>query len=725
MVMNTGPEPEVTIAMKTSEEESTASVKLNVDDTLKFRHALEKLGTRYKFLRMIAEGGFGRIFLAEDTVLGREIVIKSLKEDHLPLPEDVQKFIAEAKLGAQLAHPSIVPLYSLNSDSTDGLHLSMQFINGITLKEHLKQCQEKLAHTPTTSKIYRREMQQRLEVFLKVCEAIDYSHSKGIAHCDLKPENIMLGEHGEVYVMDWGIACPIGTNRKGHLYGTPAYTAPETFQDGSTTPQTDVFALGMILHGIVSLRNPVSGGSVQETVSKIRMGDFEPPVPIDEKLHVSPALQAIIEKARAVDPADRYATAQELADDVRHYLFNEEVSALPDTPLQKLLRFTSRHRYATLLLLAAILCTCAMIAFYSEHRLRRVSAQINVETMRRIRSQKTTDQLASQIDHQLSDFRGKLHGLATGLSIANNSLLTSQELPEVYLLDSFAPNAPNPPQDLIPSPFYAEQISIENPSFQKPETMTMEQLRKEVFPLLETRSQALTMLWDGLTESKNFSLKELEHQYSEEEPLLRRITVLLFNGITMRYPGMHEAPSTQAELQGDWFRRKQLRMGEPYPWTPPYTDTSERSVVACWTALKDDQGVAYGQVGFELSFGKLVSSLMGYVEKDEFQSVCILVDYEGNVLFSTKVRNNYLAPQDMPLLAWLSRFRLSKIPQFLDRLSNDTLVRVTIAAIPQSNWSLIVLAPPALHDAADDQADEWERQSIEQDIRYEREFLSR
>ncbi len=254
--------------------------------------------------------------------------------------------------------------------------------------------------------------------------------------------------------------------------------------------------------------------------------------------------------------------------------------------------------------------------------------------------------------------------------------------------------------------------------------MTMEQLRKEAFPLLEIRSQALAMLWDGFADNKNFSMKEVERELSEEEPLLRRITVLLFNGITMRYPGMHEPPSTQADLQGEWFRRKQQRTTDPYPWSPPYTDTSGRTVVACWSPIRDDQGQIFGQVSFELSFGKLVSALMGYVEKDAFQAVCLLVDSEGNILFSTKIRNNYIAPDQLPLLSWLSRYRISKTPQFLDRLPDNSLVRVSITSIPQANWSLILLAPPAIHDEVSDQADEWERKSIEQDIRYEREFLT-
>ena len=118
--------------------------------------------------------------------------------------------------------------------------------------------------------MYERSLQVRLESFLKVCDAIEYSHSRGIIHCDLKPENIMLGKNGEVYVMDWGIACPDGTDRRGSLDGTPAYMAPEIFENGIANPQTDVFALGMILNEIVTLRKSVSGARSEEHTSELQ-----------------------------------------------------------------------------------------------------------------------------------------------------------------------------------------------------------------------------------------------------------------------------------------------------------------------------------------------------------------------------------------------------------------------------------------------------------------------
>ena len=215
------------------------TVDLNADSSLEFRRTLEKSGKRYQIKKMIAEGGFGRIFLAKDLVLGRDVIIKSLKEEHLARAGSIEKFISEAKLNAQLDHPAIVPIFSLDTDSQDGLHLAMQLINGITLKEYLRQCREKNARSKTSSRRFERALQTRLEGFLKVCDAIEYCHRRGIVHCDLKPENIMLGQNGVVYVMDWGIACPVGTQRT-------AFPGAKVEQNGlslrGTTAQKDATA---------------------------------------------------------------------------------------------------------------------------------------------------------------------------------------------------------------------------------------------------------------------------------------------------------------------------------------------------------------------------------------------------------------------------------------------------------------------------------------------------
>ena len=145
---------------------SSAPVFFKVDSSLDFRRSLEITERRYKRIKLMETGGFGRIFLVEDLVLGRKAVVKSLKDELLDNPEAVKKFITEAKLNAQLDHPSIVTVFSLDTDNSDGLHLAMQLINGITLKEYLSRTLEEHKKIKLNKEEATRLLQERLEIFL-------------------------------------------------------------------------------------------------------------------------------------------------------------------------------------------------------------------------------------------------------------------------------------------------------------------------------------------------------------------------------------------------------------------------------------------------------------------------------------------------------------------------------------------------------------------------------
>ena len=705
-------------------------MKIEADVSLEFRRKLDKSGRHYKLLKVIAEGGFGRIFLAEDLILGRLIVIKSLKEAHLDRTESVRKFISEAKLTSQLDHPAIVPLFSLDTDSTDGLHLAMQLVNGITLKEYLKQAR---AQQPVFGRSYERSLQPRLESFLKVCDAIEYCHSRGIIHCDLKPDNIMLGRHGEVYVMDWGIACPSGTDRKGHLDGTPAYMAPETLLEGATDPKTDVFSLGMILNELVTLRDPVTGADSREVIEKITSGQFEPSRPRNPKQHISPALRAIIEKARAADPADRYASAKELASDIRHYLFNEEVSARPDSLIQKFMRFTYRHRYASLLTMAAVFCASAVMALYGARRQQSLAAQVTLEMLRRLKVQLVTERLASEVGSRLLRVREQLNGLATSQIIEQNLPDAGVDRSPFYLASDFAPDSPNRPPDLVRLPFYARDISFGNAAYFKPDDMPREKLAPMVKQLRTSRRQGITLICDSMDfgESRDLTPETLFRRFRENGALLRRITYLMNDGTALRYPGMYE---TKEEIRCSWLDRRKQGL-ETTQWSPPYRDSSGHAVVSCWMPLSKSDGTKSGLVGFELCYHKLILPILKRARAENFETVYYLADSEGNQLFCSddpgfrrtgeyRCTDNTLQKKKFAHPEWIKRFLSGHFPQFLARLEDGQLVRVSMSRIPEAGWILIRLVPPGTADMIDPDQDKQVRKNIEQDILLEQELLT-
>lgn len=719
-------------------QETIETVDLNADSSPEFRRTLEESGKRYRIKKMIAEGGFGRIFLAKDLVLGRDVIIKSLKEEHLARAESVAKFISEAKLNAQLDHPAIVPIFSLDTDSQDGLHLAMQLINGITLKEYLKQCREKNAKSKMSSRRYERSLQTRLEGFLKVCEAIEYCHRRGIVHCDLKPENIMLGQNGVVYVMDWGIACPVGTPRTGHVDGTPAYMAPELFQEGVTNPLSDIFALGMILNEIVTLRKHVSGANSQEIITKIRTGQFEPSTPENPKLRISPALSAIIEKARAPQPEQRYQSAKALAADIRHWLFQEEVSALPDSPLQKLMRFLFRHRYATLLILAAIFCASAAMALYGMQRQKCVATQVTLEMMRRLKVQMTTEDLATEIDNKLLRIREQLRGFATAQLIEQNAPEAGTDRGRFYLLEDYAPGSPNRPPELVKAPFYKNEISLENAVYFKPASMPVKELEPVVKQLRTSRRQGLVLICDGMEDAddiRDFTPDAVFDRFCRNGSLLRRITYVLDNGIAMRYPGMYEEISDTDDFQCSWLKSRLKDGIKTTVWTPPYPDTSDHAVVACWTPLLTIHGEKTGMVGFELCYHKLIGEVMKTAAIECYQTTYYILDAEDNLIFSSddpEFQNNpeHVCENKLSMKRtfqypdWIDRFRTGNFPQFIARLDDGRLVRVSLAKIPQAGWTLIRVVPPGTVDQIDMELDQRNRQDIEQDIFMERELFT-
>ena len=719
-------------------ENTGACADFSCDVSLEFRRSLERVGRRYRILRQLAEGGFGRIFLAEDLVLGRHVAVKSLKDEHLKRPESLTRFVAEARLNARLDHPSIVQPLSLDSDSLDGLHLAMQLVDGITLKAFLKNCREEISQKKRHVREYEHDLRIRLESFLKACDAVEYSHSRGIIHCDLKPENIMLGQHGAVFVMDWGIACSSGTDRKGRLNGTPAYMAPESFSGAAVSPQTDVFALGMILNEVVTLRPPVSGSDSSEVVSKIRKGAFEPSSAAFPGIRISPALRAIIEKARAADAGKRYGSVKEFADDVRRYLFDEEVSAFPDRGMRKFMRFLHHHRYGALLTFSALICVSSGLAIFGLLRHQRLASQVTVEMMRRLKVQQVTEGLGRQIDSLLIRTQAQLNGLATSQLIERNTPATGGDGSRFYLNSEFAPDSSRKPEGLIKTPFYGNEVSFEHASYFKPAGMPRSELAPLVKQLRGSRKQALSLIWDSMEISEDnpdLSSAAILRYFPANGALLRRITYLMENGVALRYPGMYEKVSSPERFLGP-LRKEHFRSGaRTAVWSSPYADSSGHAVVACWLPLPAVGGRSSGLVGFELCCHKLIKPLMDRAVAENFQTTCYLLDSENDLIFSSDdevfresrdhvCRNWNVLKKPFPYPRWLERLRTGLYPQFVTRLRDGRLVRVSMVKLPHAGWTLIRVVPPGVTDRIDPDVDRRMRGNVENDILLEKELFA-
>ncbi len=350
-------------------------------------------GERYSFLRVIGEGGQGVVVAARDRLLEREVAIKALKRNAEPVREEILR--NEARIGGLLEHPNILPTYDLCEDETGSPFLVMKKVEGVSLETLLKESRK------TRERSLRAETSERsrlrlLSLFLQVCHAIDYAHSRGVLHLDLKPQNIKIGPFGEVLVLDWGFAAKREDPEQTFLAGTPMYIAPERFTTRKPDERCDIYSLGVILYRLLTGDYPRDTGDVSFETYRNTFRSFRLIAPRERDPGIPPELAAITMKAVADDPDDRYESVAALAEDLERFLDLLPVSAYAEGVLGRSWKFLRRHNRAALLvfvLLAAGL-VAGGLALRSRQYARRIDAQdraIRLRAQARIPLEKATD----------------------------------------------------------------------------------------------------------------------------------------------------------------------------------------------------------------------------------------------------------------------------------------------------------------------------------------------
>lgn len=308
-------------------------------------------GTRYEVIGKIGQGGMGTVYRTRDTVLDRLVALKVLNVN-LDAGQFAGRLTREAQILGALEHPGIVPVHDLGLLPDGRVFYVMKLVNGIRLDDYVS--------TP-------RLLSEKLQVFLKICDAVGFAHSLGIVHRDLKPQNVMIGSYGEVLVLDWGVAgfldparnsfSPVpgeeGTRApdrpvdpehrtvEGTVIGTPGYMSPEQASGRihEIGTRSDVYSLGALLRFLLT------GEQAKGPNAEIRAAN-----PGAES--IPKALKAICRKAMAVDPVDRYDSVRSLARDVQRFLAVVRVEAYPERPWDTLVRLAGKYRTPLLLILA-------------------------------------------------------------------------------------------------------------------------------------------------------------------------------------------------------------------------------------------------------------------------------------------------------------------------------------------------------------------------------------
>lgn len=266
----------------------------------------------------LGDGGMGVVYRAFDPALGRNVAVKVIRSDVMgPVVRD--RFLAESQVTAQLEHPNIVPIYDVGKTPDGTPFLVMKEIRGRSLRDVLDAVAD--GEGASTAQWSQHRL---LSAFLKVCQAMAFAHEKGVLHRDLKPSNIMLGEYGEVLLLDWGVACRIEEEARAEdgVVGTPGYISPEHMLEAkrALAPTSDVWSLGAILYEILTGAPPYAGSDVVELMNRTVMKRPTAPRMRAPTADVPEELERLCERALARLPADRPANASILAEELEAYL---------------------------------------------------------------------------------------------------------------------------------------------------------------------------------------------------------------------------------------------------------------------------------------------------------------------------------------------------------------------------------------------------------------------
>jgi serine/threonine-protein kinase len=361
-----------------------------------------------------------------------------------------QRFLAEAEITGGLEHPGIVPVYGLGSYADGRPYYAMRFIQGDSLKEAIERFHrdESLKKDAGRRSLALRKLLRR---FTDVCNAIEYAHSRGVVHRDIKPGNIIVGRHGETLVVDWGLAKAIGRpdpgadanehtlvpssasgsaeTLPGQALGTPAYMSPEQARGDleALGPRSDVYSLGATLYCLLTGKPPFEG-DVADLLRKVQQGDFRPPRQVDPS--IDKALDAVCLKAMSLRPENRYATARALVEDVERWLADEPVTAWREPIAWRARRWARRNRTAVSVAAASLLVAfaglTAVIAVQNQANAALTDANRRLESANRREVKANTDLKAAN-ERERSRFALAQEAIRTFHTGVSEDLLLKQK----------------------------------------------------------------------------------------------------------------------------------------------------------------------------------------------------------------------------------------------------------------------------------------------------------
>ncbi len=675
----------------------------------------------YVLLGNAGRGGMGTVHVARDTELARRVALKELNADVRDVDGVRERFIREAQITAQLDHPNVVPVYALEM-TPDGMPAyTMKFVQGKTFQTLIEETQD--AYERSEQPDDNHSLATRLEHFLKVADAMAYAHDKGVIHRDLKPANLMLGRHNEVYVMDWGLCRLLhqpepqsspdaswvlnsagvsgraSQTQAGDLIGTPRYMSPE--QAGARNVEIDArsdqYALGLILYELVTLQTPYEGNSAYDVLLNARAGKRRPVSPAYGGMHVARELRAIIERATALAPAERYANVADLAAEMRRFVRGDAVHTAPDTPWQRLQRGVARHRQQVSIGILGLVAASAIVIGGLLWHNESVSERLHRHEQRMLLLRNAVAHSGDGIQTRLLQLEGALSDLASSTQQALEYARPSDA--PIYMLSDFKDPA-RAPSDLQPAPEFGGHMSLLWPVW------TLAPRTDEASAMLRIHRLAnlqgfygdLYRRIQGVVRgdvTNFYSTRPVAPTNSVDKVIVAGIMLGLDDGIGALYPGWDGfAPDFDPRSQ-DWYQIAAKRH------TPQWGESVQRTQVGPSTfplsiPLRDREQHFLGVLSLNLVSQRFLYDLLDMRGVGGVESV-LLTDAHGHVLATA--HDDHHASSSQADDAEIAKVVLARL-----RASTDSTVTMDVSGhsrlivadnIDPLGWTLIAIAEPA------------------------------
>lgn len=584
----------------------------------------------YRLLGLLGKGAMGEVHIARDTELNRNVAVKLMDPGLANDPVLRRRFLTEVQVTAQLDHPAVVPVYGIERRPDGTIGYSMRIVRGHTLERFIKDCKSYYERGDKPDE--QHDLKARLLLFQELCNALHYAHSRGVIHRDLKPENIMIGSYGEVMVMDWGIArlmgggddpttgMPIGAGgtsdttagtQFGTAIGTPPYMSPEQAQgrNSELDGKSDQYSLGLILYELVALKRAVSGKKVIEVITRAASGYKHPLVHAFNEA-IPRELGAIIDKATAPNPDNRYVDVDAFANDVRRFLRDESVEAAPDRGLARVTRWISRHRQATL---GAVVGLLGLVFFVGLVSIGLGLTAVGVQQYyAQVREERLADVIGKANDqaHQMDSAFQRYGAMLAGLAAVSEQTLQIEptETYEIYSPADFH-GGTHQPADLRDSKVYEGPASIDFPDTAVSPVVDQVAVDRRLQQLSRLQPHMQRMLLRSHSEDSVDLVGDARRKLLLDEgvPMVWAY-IAVAEGALLGLPGTGEYPDAYDSRQQAWYKRTVGTRG--LVWDANEDESGQGLLVTISQALYDNQGQFLGVAALDISPAYITSSLL-------------------------------------------------------------------------------------------------------------------